>query len=203
MLIPEVWPSREDRERLLAQRGGVVWLTGFSGAGKSTLARALQQALHTEGRLAQVLDGDLVRNGLCSDLDFSPASRSENIRRVAEVAALLVDTGVIVLAAFVSPYRADRARARDTVGSDRFVEVFVDAPLAACEARDPKGLYQKARKGQLRGFTGIDAPYEPPESPDLTLRTAEQSVETCVVLLLDLLRQRQFLGRRVAGDRSA
>jgi adenylyl-sulfate kinase len=174
--------SRRERERRLGQRGCIVWITGLSGAGKSTLARALEARLHGEGRSVYVLDGDNVRHGLCADLGFAPAERSENIRRVAHVAALLADAGLIVLVALVSPFRADRAQARAIAPHD-FVEVFADAPLPACERRDPKGLYAKARAGQLRDFTGIDSPYEPPTAPDVHLATGDRALADCVAAL--------------------
>ncbi|MBX3462904.1 MAG: adenylyl-sulfate kinase [Planctomycetes bacterium] len=184
--------SRRDRERLLGQRGAVVWFTGLSGSGKSTVAHALEARLAAAGRLTYVLDGDNVRHGLCKDLGFSPADRSENIRRVGEVAALLVDAGVLVLTSFISPYRRDRAQARAILGAD-FVEVFVDAPLEVCEARDPKGLYRRARSGAIPEFTGVTAPYEPPEHPDLHLRTATRSLADCVAAAHDLLAARGLL----------
>jgi adenylylsulfate kinase len=181
--------TRADRERLLGQRGAVVWLTGLSGSGKSTIARAAEERLAAAGRLAYVLDGDNLRHGLCADLGFAAADRTENIRRVGHVAALLADAGVLVLTAFISPFRADRAAARAVLGAD-LLEVFVDAPLAACEARDPKGLYRKARAGEIAEFTGVSSPYEPPEHPDLHLRTADASLAMCVDALLALLQQR-------------
>ncbi len=184
--------QRTDRERLLGQRGAVLWFTGLSGSGKSTVAHAVEERLAAAGRLTYVLDGDNVRHGLCKDLGFAPADRSENIRRVGEVTALLVDAGVLVLTSFISPYRSDRAAVRQIVGKD-FVEVFVDAPLEVCEARDPKGLYQKARKGEIAEFTGISAPYEAPERPDLHLRTGSQSLAECVTAVHDLLAARGLL----------
>lgn len=184
--------SRQDRERLLRQRGAVVWFTGLSGSGKSTVAHALEERLAREGRLTYVLDGDNVRHGLCKDLGFGPADRSENIRRVGEVAALLVDAGVLVLTSFISPYRSDRRAVREIVGPD-FVEVFVDAPLEVCEQRDPKGLYKKARAGAIPEFTGISAPYEPPEHPDLHLRTGTVSLADCVQAAHELLAARGLL----------
>ncbi len=159
---------RADRERLLRQRGAVLWFTGLSGSGKSTVARALEERLAAAGRLVYVLDGDNVRHGLCADLGFSAADRSENIRRISHVAALMADAGVLVLTAFISPFRADRAAARAVIGAD-FLEIFVDVPLATCEARDPKGLYAKARAGAIPEFTGISSPYEAPERPELRL----------------------------------
>lgn len=187
--------ARSDRERLLGQRAAVVWLTGLSGSGKSTIARALEARLHQEGRLCFVLDGDNLRHGLCADLGFGPEDRTENIRRAAHVAHLLVDVGAIVITAFVSPFRADRAAARDLLGAD-MVEAFVDAPLAACEQRDPKGLYKKARAGQIPEFTGISSPYEPPESPDLHLHTDRTPLAGCVDELVRLLRERGIVPSR-------
>ena len=161
--------TRADRERLAGHPGGVVWFTGLSGAGKSTLANALEVELHRLGTRTSVLDGDNLRRGLCKDLPFSDAGRTENIRRVAEVARLMMDAGVIVMTAFISPFRADRQLARDLIGAAKFLEVFVDTPLAECELRDPKGLYKKARSGQLTQMTGIDSPYEPPLQADLVV----------------------------------
>jgi adenylylsulfate kinase len=184
--------SRSDRERLLGQRGAVVWFTGLSGSGKSTVAHALEQRLLAAGRLAYVLDGDNVRHGLCADLGFAAADRTENIRRIGHVAALFADAGVLVLTSFISPYRADRARVREIVG-DRFVEVFVDAPLDVCEARDPKGLYRRARAGEIAEFTGVTAPYEPPERPDLHLRTGSSTLDESVAAVHGLLAARGFL----------
>lgn len=181
--------ARADRERLLGQRGCVVWLTGLSGAGKSTIARALEARLFALGRLCCVLDGDNLRHGLCADLGFDAAARSENIRRAAHLAALFADLGAIVVTAFVSPFRADREAARDLLGAD-MIEAHVDAPLAACEQRDPKGLYKKARAGQIADFTGVDSPYEPPDDPEIRLRSADRTVDECAEQLLALLRDR-------------
>ena len=150
----------EQREKLHQHRGAVLWFTGLSGSGKSTVAGALEEALHKLGVSTYLLDGDNVRHGLCSDLGFSDADRKENIRRVGEVATLMADAGLVVLSAFISPHRAERQMVRDRVGEGRFIEVFVDTPLSICEARDPKGLYKKARAGELRNFTGIDSVYE-------------------------------------------
>jgi len=172
--------TAEDRARLLGQRGATLWLTGLSGSGKSTLAKALEKRLTAQGRLAYILDGDNIRHGLNRDLGFSAADRAENIRRVAEAARLLNEAGVIVITAFISPYQADRRQARAIIGPDRFAEVFIDAPLEVCESRDPKGLYKKARAGEIPQFTGISDPYEAPEKPELHLHTAEQSVEQLV-----------------------
>lgn len=190
--------TRADRERLLGQCGAVVWFTGLSGSGKSTVACALEERLVRAGRLAYVLDGDNVRHGLCKDLGFSPADRTENIRRIAHVAALLADAGVLVLTSFISPYRADRAAARRIVG-ERFAEVFVDTPLDVCEARDPKGLYAKARRGEIAEFTGISAPYEAPERPDLHLRAGAAPVGESVAAVHTLLQQRGWLAAAPGG----
>jgi adenylylsulfate kinase len=200
-LHPSAVPAAT-REQLFGQRGCVVWLTGLSGSGKSTVAGAVEARLVAAGHAAFVLDGDNVRHGLCSDLGFSPADRAENIRRVGEVAALLADAGLVTLTAFISPYRADRERARQAVGGERFLEVHLDVPLAVCEQRDPKQLYKKARAGELTGFTGVDAPYEAPERPDLALDTSALAVEECAAALVDLLRQRGLL-RDVDAARGA
>ncbi len=171
--------TREEREALKGQKGAVVWFTGLSGSGKSTLSRRVEQLLLAQGRDAYVLDGDNLRHGLNADLGFSPEDRAENIRRVGSVAQLLADAGLLCLTAFISPYREDRAAARARLEPGRFFEVFVDTPLEVCEARDPKGLYRKARAGDIPQFTGITAPYEAPESPELTLATAGRSVDAC------------------------
>ena len=170
-------------------RGAVVWLTGLSGAGKSTVAQALEAELFARGMHTYVLDGDNIRHGLNSNLGFSPEDRVENIRRVSEVAKLMADAGTVAITAFISPYKIDRRRAREIAleGKAEFIEVFVDAPLRVCEERDPKQLYKKARAGEIRNFTGIDAPYEPPEDPEITVHTDEQSVEESVSVILEQL----------------
>lgn len=182
---------REDREGLAGHRGRVIWFTGLSGAGKSTLANALEVELHRSQQRTYVLDGDNVRRGLCKDLGFSYADRMENMRRVAEVARLFVDAGVLVLVAFISPFRAERQAARKLFAPSDFLEVFVDVPLAVAEQRDTKGLYQKARSGALSHLTGIDSPYEPPLAPDLALRTDLLSIDACVARMLALLASSQ------------
>ncbi|MEB6338217.1 adenylyl-sulfate kinase [Serratia rhizosphaerae] len=179
--------TRADRETRNGHRGVVLWFTGLSGSGKSTVAGALEQALHAMGVRTYLLDGDNVRHGLCRDLGFSDDDRRENIRRVGEVAKLMVDAGLVVLTAFISPHRAERQMVRDMLDDGQFVEVFVDTPLAICEARDPKGLYKKARAGELRNFTGIDAVYQAPEAADIHLN-GEQLVTNLVAQLLDVLR---------------
>lgn len=175
--------GRAERERLNGHRGMVFWLTGYSGSGKSTIANALEVSLHADGFRTYILDGDNIRHGLNKDLGFADADRVENIRRVAEVAKLMVDAGLIVITAFISPFRSERESARSRFENGEFVEVFVDAPLETCESRDPKGLYKKARAGLLPNMTGIGSPYEPPESPEFHLNTAGQSVEQCVAIL--------------------
>jgi bifunctional enzyme CysN/CysC len=175
--------SRSDRERLNGHAGRVIWFTGLSGSGKSTIANALEVALHAQGRRTYILDGDNVRQGLNRDLGFTDADRVENIRRVAEVAKLMSDAGLIVMTSFISPFRAERQMARELIGADRFTEVFVSTPLAACEKRDPKGLYRKARSGQLPNLSGIGSPYEPPTEPEITIDTERTGIEDAVRLL--------------------
>ena len=171
---------KEARAAQKLQRPRCVWLTGLSGSGKSTIANLLEKRLHNEGRHTYLLDGDNVRHGLSRDLGFTEADRVENIRRVAEVAKLMVDAGLIVIVSFISPYRAERALARALFEADEFLEIFVDTSLAECERRDPKGLYAKARRGELKNFTGIDSVYEAPESPELVLDTVERGPTACV-----------------------
>ena len=172
--------TRHDRERLLGQRGVVAWFTGLSGSGKSTIAAGVEAALVASGRLAYGVDGDNLRHGLNADLGFSDHDRRENIRRAGEVASLLADAGVIVLVSLISPFRSERDQVRQKQPPGRFLEVFVDTPLEVCEARDPKGLYRRARAGQLPAFTGISSPYERPEAPELVLETAHLPLEQCV-----------------------
>ncbi len=185
--------SRAERETIQRQRGGVFWFTGLSGSGKSTIARALERRLVAAGRWAYVLDGDNIRHGLNGDLGFSPADRHENLRRIGHVAALFADAGAIALTAFISPYRADRAAARALVPTGAFHEVHVATPLATCERRDVKGLYARARAGEIADFTGIDAPYEPPAAPELTIATEARGVEACVQDLLAYMVDRSIL----------
>ena len=166
--------STADRERLMGQRGCVLWFTGLSGSGKSTLANALDSELHGRGIKTVLLDGDNVRHGLCGDLGFSADDRHENLRRIAEVAKLMADTGLVVLTAFVSPYRSDRDRARAIVGPERFAEIYVDAPVEVCATRDVKGLYAKAQAGLITDFTGVNSPYEAPLAPELTVASGSE-----------------------------
>lgn len=185
--------DKQSRAEHKGQKPLVIWFTGLSGAGKSTLAGALERALAAEGKHTYLLDGDNVRHGLCGDLGFDDAARQENIRRVGEVAKLMVDAGLIVLTAFISPFRAERDLVRNLVGEGEFVEVFVDAPLRVCEERDPKGLYKKARAGEIRNFTGIDSAYEAPEQPEIHLLNAGKPVAALVDELLTALRQGNYL----------
>jgi bifunctional enzyme CysN/CysC len=178
-----------DRARRNQHAGCVIWLTGLSASGKSTIATELERELFQQGVQVCVLDGDNLRHGLCSDLGFSPEARRENIRRVGEVAKLFANAGLVCITAFISPYRSDRALARAIVPAGRFFEVHVNAPLSVCEQRDPKGLYARARTGELKDFTGISAPYEPPERPELELRTDQLTVSQCVAAIVDLLQR--------------
>jgi bifunctional enzyme CysN/CysC len=176
--------------RLKGHQPCVVWFTGLSGAGKSTIADTVERKLHAEGRHTYLLDGDNIRHGLNRDLGFTDADRVENIRRIAEVAALMIDAGLIVLVSFISPFRAERQLARERVGSEKFLEIYVDTPLEVAEARDVKGLYAKARRGELPHFTGIDSPYEPPEAPDLRVDTSTMTAEQAADRVIALLRER-------------
>lgn len=177
--------SRDDKEQLLRQRGMMLWFTGLSGSGKSTIAIALERELHSRGLLCRILDGDNIRSGINNNLGFSAEDRVENIRRIAEVGRLFVDTGIITIAAFISPNNQLREMAAEIIGKDDFVEVFVSTPLEECEKRDVKGLYAKARRGEIKNFTGISAPFEAPEHPDITLDTSKLPVEESVKILLD------------------
>ena len=187
--------TREDRNALLGQKGATLWFTGLSGSGKSTVAVALEGELLRRGHLAYRLDGDNVRLGINKNLGFSAEDRKENTRRIGEIAKLFVDTGVIALSSFISPYREDRdaVRALHEAGGMDFIEVFVDCSLAEAEKRDPKGLYKKARAGEIKNFTGIDDPYEAPSNPEITLRSDQMPLEQEVALLLDLLVERGII----------
>jgi len=182
--------QRQEREACNGHRSGVVWLTGLSGSGKSTIAAAVERELFEAGHFVVLLDGDNVRTGLCGDLGFSLEDRRENIRRIAETAKLFAGAGAQVLCSFVSPTRAIRAMAKQIIGPDDFLEVFVNTPLAVCEARDVKGLYAKARAGEIKGFTGIDSPYEHPENPFLDLKTEQQTVEASAAEVVEAIRQK-------------
>ncbi len=188
----EATVSKTDRRLLNGHGSGVIWLTGLSGAGKSTLANELETRLRARAIRSYLLDGDNVRHGLNSDLGFSAEHRVENIRRVAEVSKLMVDAGLVVITAFISPFRRERELARSLVGDSEFVEVFVDTPLVVAEQRDPKGLYKKARRGELKHFTGIDSPYEVPEAPDIVVNTTSMSVRESADCLYQLLNAMKF-----------
>ena len=180
--------TRESREQRNRHKGAIIWLTGLSGAGKSTVATELERELFAMGVHTYILDGDNIRHGLSANLGFAPEDRTENIRRVAEVARLFMDAGVLVITAFISPYRDDRRLARSLVNEDEFIEVYVNAPLAVCEQRDPKGLYKKARTGEIASFTGVSAPYEPPDKPEIVVHTDQQTPAECVAQIIDFLK---------------
>ncbi len=185
--------QREHRQQQNGHKSAVLWFTGLSGAGKSTLAHAVEEKLHHLGVRTYVLDGDNVRHGLCGDLGFSPTDRTENIRRIGEVAKLMVEAGVIVLTAFISPFRADRERVRGLMMHGDFLEIFCRCPLEVCETRDVKGLYKKARAGEVKEFTGISSPYEEPVAPELVVDTANLMLDECAEQVLALLRERGIL----------
>lgn len=178
---------REEKEKRNQHKSRVIWFTGLSGSGKSTIANATEKVLHDMGLQTYILDGDNVRMGLTKDLGFSHEDRTENIRRIAEVANLFADSGSIILTAFISPYRDDRDNAREIIGNENFIEVFVSADLSVCEERDPKGLYKKARAGEIKGFTGIDAPYEEPINPELVVETDKYDIEACAQIVIEYL----------------
>jgi adenylylsulfate kinase len=180
--------ARKEKQQLLNQQGKVIWLTGLSGSGKSTLALGLEQRLFSEGFLTEVLDGDNIRSGINNNLGFSLEDRYENIRRISEVAKLFLNTGIITIAAFISPTRAIRQMAKSIIGENDFIEIYLSTPLEVCEKRDVKGLYQKARCGEIQGFTGIDSPYEAPVVPNLVLDTSEQTIEQTLTFILDYIR---------------
>jgi bifunctional enzyme CysN/CysC len=185
--------TKTARAQLNGQKPVLLWLTGLCGAGKSTIANSLESKLHALGKRTFVLDGDNVRHGLNRDLGFTEADRVENIRRVAEVAKLFVDAGLITIVSFISPFRAEREMARGLMGPDEFIEIFVDTPIEICEQRDPKGLYRKARRGELRNFTGLDSPYERPETPELTLDALNESAEVLANRVISFLQRRGVL----------
>ncbi len=178
----------QDRMRIYGYKPKLIWFTGLSGSGKSTLASALEVALFNEGAHTYILDGDNIRSGLNNDLDFSEASRVENIRRISEVGKLFVDSGTVALSAFISPFIRDRQAAREKVGSENFIEVFVECPLEVCESRDVKGLYAKARAGLIKDFTGISSPFEEPQTPEIKVNTADNTLDACLEKLLAYVR---------------
>lgn len=184
---------RSDREKLHGHQGVVLWFTGLSASGKSTLSHQVEKRLYDLGCSTYVFDGDNVRHGLCGDLGFSEKDRAENIRRIGEMVSLFVDAGIIALTAFISPFRADRDRVRSMVGQDRFVEIFVNCPLSVCIERDPKGIYARALKGEIKDFTGISSPYEPPEHPDIVIRSDLESFDHATDRVLDFLKQKGMI----------
>ena len=184
---------REDREKLNGHKSAILWFTGLSGAGKSTLALAVEDHLHKIGIRTFVLDGDNIRQGLCKDLGFTDADRTENIRRIGEVSKLMLDAGVVVMTAFISPFRKDRQLVRDLVKKGDFIEIYCQAPLSVCEERDPKGLYKKARAGQIPEFTGISSPYEAPENPELIIRSGEKPISACTNEIIQFLEKLKII----------
>jgi len=192
--------TRVRREAQNGHRGAIIWFTGLSGSGKSTLAHAVEETLHQQGCHTFVLDGDNVRHGLCGDLGFSSKDREENIRRIGEMAKLFMEAGMIVLTAFISPFRADRERVRGMVEQGDFIEIYCDAPIEVCEARDVKGIYKKARAGLIPEFTGITSPYEVPQNPELTLNTGEVGLEACVQQVIGKMAQRGLTKSTSSGS---
>ena len=185
--------KRHHREALNEHKGKILWFTGLSGAGKSTLAHALEEQLHDYGARTYVLDGDNVRKGLCKDLGFSEQDRIENIRRIGEMSRIMMDAGLIVMTAFISPFRRDRRIVRKLVEEGDFIEIFCDAPLSVCESRDIKGLYKKARAGEIPEFTGISSPYETPENPELIVDSGNSTIEECVDEIINFLKKKQII----------
>ena len=189
--------ARESKEKRNQHKSRVLWFTGLSGSGKSTVANATEKILHDMGLQTYILDGDNVRMGLNKDLGFSAEDRTENIRRITEVAKLFADSGSIILTAFISPYREDRDKAREIISNDDFIEIFVSADLSVCEDRDPKGLYKKARSGEIKGFTGIDAPYEAPLNPELIVETDKNSIEESAQIVVDYLIENGIISKKL------
>ncbi|MFC0297002.1 adenylyl-sulfate kinase [Geobacillus jurassicus] len=185
--------TKEDRQKLNGHKSVVLWFTGLSGAGKSTLSVEVEKELHQRGIRTYILDGDNIRHGLNKDLGFSAEDRKENIRRIGEVAKLMVDAGIVTLTAFISPYREDREMVRQLLGEKEFIEIYVKCSLEECERRDPKGLYKKARAGEIKGFTGIDDPYEEPENPELVVETDKQTLEESVKQVITYLEENGYL----------
>ena len=185
--------SRQQREKLNNHRGAILWFTGLSGAGKSTISSQVEAALHEKRVLTMVLDGDNIRHGLCSDLGFSEQDRQENIRRIGETAKLFMESGVVILTAFISPFRSDRQIARGLVNSEDFSEIYVECPLDICEERDIKGLYAKARKGEINNFTGISSPYEVPENANLIVNTDELDIHECVEKVIEYCQKNDII----------
>tara|TARA_B100001287_G_C22669938_1_gene524782 strand:- start:1135 stop:1737 length:603 start_codon:yes stop_codon:yes gene_type:complete len=186
---------RNLKEERNNHKSRVLWFTGLSGSGKSTIANATEKLLFDEGFQTYILDGDNVRMGLNKDLGFSPEDRTENIRRITEVAKLFADSGSLVLTAFISPYLEDRIQAREIIGQEDFIEIYIKADLSVCESRDPKGLYKKARAGEIKGFTGIDAPYEAPKNPELIIESDKYDVDTCAEKIVDFLIRKNIINK--------
>lgn len=184
---------RSDRESLNKHKSVILWFTGLSGSGKSTLAHAVEDKLHKQGVRTFVLDGDNIRQGLCKDMGFSDEDRTENIRRIGEVSKLMLDAGIVVMTAFISPFKADRQIVRELVNQEDFIEIYCKAPLAICEERDPKGLYKKARAGEIPEFTGISSPYEEPVEAELMLETGHHSIDECVQKISDYLKEENII----------
>ncbi|MFC1580597.1 adenylyl-sulfate kinase [Thermodesulfobacteriota bacterium] len=185
--------TQQDREKLHGHKGAVIWFTGLSASGKSTIAHHLEKLLHEKGCSTYVFDGDNVRHGLCGDLGFTEEDRSENIRRIGEMTKLFVDAGIIAITAFISPYRADRQSVRALVGENSFIEVFVDCPVDICEKRDQKGIYAKARSGAIKDFTGISAPYQPPNDPSLVIRSNEVEAIQAAIDVMDFIKRQKII----------
>ena len=188
--------TRNRREQLNRHKSVIIWFTGLSGSGKSTLAHSVEEELHQAGCRTFVFDGDNVRHGLCANLSFSEKDRHENIRRIGEMSKLFIEAGVIALTAFISPFKVDRERVRALVSENDFIEIYCDSPLSVCEERDVKGLYKKARSGEIKNYTGISSPYEKPEHPDLVVDTAGKSIETNVEKILNFLEDRHIFSRK-------
>jgi len=182
--------TRQDREQTYSHRAFVLWFTGLSGSGKSTIANVVEQELFKKGLKTYTLDGDNIRSGINKDLGFTPEDRHENLRRIAEVAKFFVDAGSITLAAFISPTQTDRGMVKEIIGEENFFEIFIDTPLEVCEQRDPKGLYKKARAGEIKDFTGVDAPYEAPLNPDLHIQTPGNNLESCIKKVITFVEQK-------------
>ena len=185
--------TRQDREKTHGHKGAVLWFTGLSASGKSTIAHLVEKQLHKRGCSTYVMDGDNVRHGLCSDLSFRPEDRAENIRRIGEMVKLFVDAGIIVLTAFISPYRKDRRKVRSLLSYGQFMEIHVDCPPEVCAKRDKKGIYQKAKAGIIKNFTGISAPYETPENPELVIHSHKEDLETAVTKVVELIEEYQIV----------
>jgi len=185
--------KRSDREKIKNQKGCVLWFTGLSGSGKSTIANALEEKLNKMGYHTYLLDGDNIRQGINKDLGFGKEDREENIRRVSEISKLFVDAGIITLTAFISPFAKDREKAKEIIGKDNFIEVFIDTPFEECAKRDPKGLYKRALNGEIKDFTGLDSPYEAPVNPELHIKTLQTDIDKAVDIIVEYLRERGFI----------